>query len=225
MLALILVCAIIALLLASPVTLRFRYDGQPRMRVWYLCFFYNIPLDSEQKARKQRKKSPKEKRKKKKEEQAKKADPFRALVEKKGLLAAVSDICGTVHLLLERAARLFSHVRVVRLRLKSSVGGSDAAQAAVLCGGVCAAVYPLLGFASALVHLRAPYIDIQPNYHSSDWSVQADCKLRVALWWFLAAGGAAAWALIQSKVKQSKVHQFRAAPSRQKKKQSKKGGV
>lgn len=225
MLIFAIVCAAVIALLASPVTLRFRYDGTPRMRVWYLFLFYNIPLNKEQKVRKRRRQSPKKQRRKNKQEKAKKADPFRALVEKEGFLGAVSDICGTLKLLLERAERLFSHVRVPKLFLSISTGGADAAQAAILCGGVCAAVYPLLGFASALVHMRSPHIDIAPDYNSPDWSVRADLKLRVSLWWFVLAGGAAAWALIQNKVKESQVNQTRATPPRGKNKRSKKGGV
>ena len=225
MLVCFIVCAALALLLASPVTLRFRYDGFPCMRVWFLCFFYTIPMDKRQKAVKQAKKPAKKGRKKKKEAAEKKADPFRALVDKKGLPGAVSDVCDMVRLLLERAARLLSHVRVPRLVLKASVGGSDAANSAILCGGVCAAVYPLLGFVSALVHMRAPQIDIAPNYESRDWSVQADVKARVALWWILAALTGALWVLIRSKVKQSKANQARAARPQAGKTQSKKGGV
>ena len=211
------VCVVLALLLAAPVTLRFRYDGKLRMRIWYLCFFYTVPLKQSPEGQKEKRKKPE-----KRDSNVKKKDPFRALVDKQGLIGAVSDLCGTLRLILERALRLFSHVRVPRLRLCVSTGGKDAAQAAILCGGVCAAVYPLLGFASSVVHMRRPQIDIQPDYTSSDWSARADVKARIALFWCLAAGVSALWALIQSKQKQFKKIETRPAKPGAK---SKKGGV
>ena len=75
-----------------------------------------------------------------------------------------------------------------RLRLSITVGGTDAAQTAILCGGVCAAVYPLLGFTSALMQMHSPHIEIQPDYTCGDWSAHCDVKARVALWWLLVAG-------------------------------------
>lgn len=225
MLVFLIVCAALALLLASPITLRFRYEDFPRLRVWFLCFFYTIPLDKKQKAKKQSKESPKKRRKKKAAKQEKKTDPFRALVEKKGLAAAIGDLCGALRLIFERAARLCSHVRIPRLRLSITVGGTDAAQTAILCGGVCAAVYPLLGFTSALMQMHSPHIEIQPDYTCGDWSAHCDVKARVALWWLLVAGVSALVALIGSKIQPSNVHQTRATPPRDRKKQSKKGGV
>ena len=213
MLIFFIVCAALALLLASPVTLRFRYDGSPRMRIWYLCFFYTVPLDKALP-----KKPSGQGRKKAGGKAAKKSDPFRELVDKKGLSAALGDLCDALKVILKQAARFLAHVRVPRLSLMASVGAEDAAQAAIRCGEVCAAVYPLLGFASAWMKIRPPHIDIQPDYTSPSWSARVDLKARVALWWVLVAGVAALWALVRSKVKQSKANQPRAVSSRDGKK-------
>ena len=195
MLIFFIVCAALALLLASPVTLRFRYDGSPRMRIWYLCFFYTVPLDKALS-----KKPSGQGRKKAGGKPAKKSDPFRELVDKKGLSAALGDLCDALKAMLKQAARFLAHVRVPRLSLTAS------------------AVYPLLGFASAWMKIRPPHIDIQPDYSSPSWSARVDLKARVALWWVLVAGVAALWALVRSKVKQSKANQPRAVSSREGKK-------
>lgn len=209
MLIFFIVCAALALLLAAPVTLRFRYDGSPRLRIWYLCFFYTVKWD------KAGAKNPSGKRPKKaKGKPPKKSDPFRELVDKKGLTAALGDLCDTLKTLLKQAARFLTHVRIPRLSLSATVGAEDAAQAAIRCGEVCAAVYPLLGFASALMKIRPPHIDIQPDYTSPSWSAHLDLKARAALLWVLVAGISALWALIRSKVNQTKVNQTRATAPR-----------
>ena len=200
LLAIILLC--LFLLFLCPVTLRFRYDGTPHAKIRYLFFFYTLPLDKPQKKKKEKKKkapsAPSQE-----ESQEKKKGSFGKMVEQKGLVGAVSEVADVLRLLLQKAARLLSHARVPRFSLTARIGGEDAAQAAINFGGVCAAVYPLLGFASALMRFRSPHLDLRPDYESKDWSASADITLRIALFWIPAVGISALWALFKNKIKQA----------------------
>ena len=227
------VCGVLALLLLWPVTLRFRYDDRPRLWAWVLFVRINIPLggtDKPAKPVKQKKKGkPKPDRK---ESSADKADdgkknPFAAMVEREGFVGAVGEIAGILRQLLQKVMRLVSHIRIPRLRLALTVGGPDAAQAAIRHGQVCTAVYPLLGLCSALMQMRPPQISVEPDFTADRWAVEADVTLRLAPLWVITAGISALWSLIRfywQNVRSSSAAKPRGASSPTKT-PSRKGGV
>lgn len=131
--------------------------------------------DAEKKAEKA------EKKRKKKEEQAKltKAEKKAIKAKKKASRPPIPDIIS----LFFKVIRLFFsgflshfHFHIARVRLK--IGGSDAAQTAMLYGIISTAAYPILSFLdkhSNLHGMKNADIDISPDFLSEE--ISADIKI------------------------------------------------
>ena len=176
------VLALLILLLLGRVSLAIRYDTGLSVTLGWLFFRGTLYPKKKDKGKK------KTKRGQAKESVRKemKPDPFRQLVEERGIAAAVGEVCGLMRAVLSRFGRLLSHVKADPLELELTVAGEDAAATAVEYGGVCALVYPLIGAVWSAVRVGRFRADIRPDFDGGQWSARLRVRLRLrpifALW-------------------------------------------
>lgn len=200
------IIALILLLLICPVRFKFSYDDELKVSAGYLFLKYSI-VPARPKSAKKIKKQKKEKLTKEKDSSFKeiKKNPFKKMVEEDGFAAAISETCRLIKLLLNRLRILLSHTVIKKLRLSISVGGDDAADTAIQYGGVCAAVYPLVGIAASFVKLQGQQIDIAPDYSESKSEIKIAFTAKLRLFHILSAAIYAAVKYIKIKLENTKI--------------------
>lgn len=171
------VLAVLALLLLSSAVLTVRLDENFTLYIRYLFIRIRLYPQKEQRAKK---KDAGGQTKKEKADKPKKPNPFQRLVEEKGFLEAVGQLCEIAKEAMARLSQLLRHVRICPFRLEITAGGEDAAETALIYGGICAAVYPVLGTLCSLSHVRRFETDIHPDFDGgkSYARLLAKCRLR-----------------------------------------------
>ena len=81
--------------------------------------------------------------------------------ESEGISDSVNKVVTVISLLLGQLVWLLSKIRVNRFHILAICGGSDAADAAMEYGYVCAAVYPLVGYIDTHLNTKKNATDIQ----------------------------------------------------------------
>lgn len=170
------VLALLALLLFSSVVLTVRLDDDFTLYIRYL--FVRIRLYP-QKEKRAKKEADGGQTKKKKAERPKKPNPFQRIVEEKGFLEAVGQMCEIAKEVMARLRQLLRHARIYPLRLEIAAAGEDAAETALTYGGICAAVYPMLGTLYTLAHVRRFEADIHPDFDGGKSYVRLLAKFRL----------------------------------------------
>lgn len=187
------ILALIVLLLALPLRIYLRYAPEQgfQFRVKYL--FLTLADSSKETQPKPEKPSGKKKPAAQKKKGGGKATEtlldflglkdvssklnFKRAVADKGLLATVSDVTASVRDLLSRIGRLVKKSVFKRFDLRVTVGDSDAADAAMHYGTVCAAVYPLLTLLDGAMKFKKRTVDIRCNFEQDDITAAFDGQL------------------------------------------------
>ena len=169
------VLALLALLLLSSVNLTLRLDQDFTLYVRYL--FIRIRLYPQ----KEKKEKDEGGGKRAKKEKGKKPNPFRRMAEEEGFLAAVGRICEIAKEMINRLNRLLRRVRISPFQLEIAAAGEDAAETALIYGGVCAAVYPVLGALCSLSRVRRLEAELHPDFDGGKSRVRLffTCRLRL----------------------------------------------
>lgn len=187
--------ALIALLLSSPVSVRFFYRDTPTLilRVWgYPIKVLPRPPAGEAPA----KATPDIQKDTKQKEKSSFLDELQASFKEDGV-GAILHWMGELAEILKRAlGRLLRAVTLKELRLEMRISGEDAAAAATNYGKVCAVFYPLLGAVSTGIRIKKHDIDLRPDFMEEGSAVFLDITARISLWRLAGAALAAGFSLL-----------------------------
>lgn len=183
----LLVIGVLALLLALPVRVWLRYDGQLAVRVSYLFFGATVvpappKKEKPESAAKAAKKA--QKAAKKEAKKAQKAEKAAAEGEKKSSVDTALEYMDMVPSLLKslgRAAKfLLRHITVKPLILRLVIAKGDAAETGIAYGKANQVVYTAYALLSQAMRLRRVEIAIKPDFLADEGSVYAEGILRVS---------------------------------------------
>lgn len=204
MTALIVILAIVLfllLLMLLPLTLYISFEDKLCLKLGYL--FIKIQLFPE-KPKKKKKKQPDKKPQKaqKPKEPAQEENKLKEILAKTGVSGFIEIIYEIARIVGAGAMGVVRHAVITRLKLDVDCGGEDAADAAISCGYISAAVYPALGIIlSAVKDYKNTQVSINPDYDSEEKKVKLDCSVRVKPWWLIVSAVKTAAGLIKEALK------------------------
>ncbi len=174
--------AFIALVLSSPVTVRFFFRDTPELilRVWGYPIRL-LPRATEQELQKKQKK------------QTQKTDKPSLLSElqmslKEDGIGTILQYMGDLADILKRTTgKLLRAVTVKNFQLHMRISGEDAAAVATNYGKVCAALYPLLGVLTSGIRFKKHDVELHPDFLQEGNAVLLDVAARVSLWKLMGA--------------------------------------
>ena len=127
----------------------------------------------------------------------------RRALDEKGLCQMLSEIVAAVKNLFVRIGHLIGKARFRRFDLQILVGDSDAGDAALNYGKVCAIVYPLLDSLKPVRTCKKRRIDLRCDFLSEESVVRFGGRLHYRPWHFVAFLGGLIWNNIKRRVKGS----------------------
>lgn len=172
------ILAFLALLLHIPIVFYLSYEDSLKIKIRYLFFSYQV-VPPKEKKKKAKKKQP-AKQTEKKEENGKKS-ALRQILEQKGLSGFLTMLKQMAEVALGSAKKLLRHMVVKKLWLRLTVVGEDAADTAILYGGVCAVVYPALGALMAQTRCEKPDIQIEAGFQAPKTEIHFQVKAKLKL--------------------------------------------
>ena len=200
MLALWIVLAIVALLgllLLLPLQIVLRYD--PEGGFSYRVRLLFVPLIRSD--RPENAKKPAAPKKEQPEEQKKSAVPdllaflglgeintkarAKAAIAERGLTAVLGDVLAAIKTLLVRTGKCLGSGVFQRFFLTVTIGGDDAADAAISYGTACAAVYSLVTLLEQSMTVRRRRVAVTIDDTQESGSVSLDLALRYRVWHLL----------------------------------------
>ena len=204
--------ALMVLLLALPLYINADYDEEFRLSIQYEWLRFQL-IPKEENGRKPKRLYTAKKKKAKPD--TKKEGSFSALIKNQGVGGAVSLIWRVVKLAGGAFHKTLRGVAGLRFDLTVSVGGEDAAEAAVSYGRTCAVIYPAVGMVASQMKYMNHNIDIHPDFDSEDTKFTLSARFRVipmlALGHFLAAAIKLLWGVIMDKVRESSAQALQEA--------------
>lgn len=115
---------------------------------------------------------------------------------------AVGRLTELLRELMRRTAWFVRRSTLARLELTVTVGGADAADAALTYGGLCAAVYPLVSWATAQFRrVRRQQVEIRCDFDSTAVTAVAEVWVSVTPWRSLWAAWGLLWTFIKKQTK------------------------
>lgn len=196
------IAALIGLLLLLPLQIALRYDpdGGFSYRVRLLFFPLVRSGRPKQKTPKQAKKAAAPE-KKPPEGQKKSALPdllallglgeintkerAKAAIAQRGLSAVLSDVLAAIRRLLAQTGRCLGSGVFQKLFLTVTIGGDDAADAAISYGTACAAVYSLVTLLEQSMTIRHRCVAVEIDDTQEQSSIRLDLALRYRVWQLL----------------------------------------
>lgn len=175
---LLIVLSLLAFFLLMPVFVEVIIADEVKITVSYL--FVKKQVNKKENPVSNPTESADEDKKEKKKKKKQKKNYVRELIEEKGLAAAISDIIFLLKSAFKRVLWVLGKFRVVKFRLDICVADNDAATAAIHYGGVCAVVYPALGFLhSCLTFKCKENIGVFCKYDNSESKIDLHAKLYI----------------------------------------------
>ncbi len=167
----------LALLLSSPVSLRFYYNETPLcvLRVWGVPFRL-IPREQKQKAIPQ--KAVAKETKKPSAVLSKLQDSFK----QDGVAATLLWLGEVAKLLTTSVGKVVCGIKIRLMRVELRIGGEDAAAAAIRFGEVCAVLYPLLSVIGCHLRIQKRDVEIRPDFEGKGTAALLDIRCSVSLW-------------------------------------------
>ena len=194
------IVALLGLLLLLPLQIVLRYDPENG-------FFYRVRLLFVTLVRSDRQKEPKEEKKpaapkkEQPEKQKKSAVPdllallglgeintkerAKAAIAERGLTAVLGDVLAAIQTLLARTGKCLGSGVFQRFFLTVTIGGDDAADAAISYGTACAAVYSLVTLLEQSMTVRRRRVNVAIDYLQESSRVSLDLALRYRVWHLL----------------------------------------
>lgn len=155
--------------------------------------FSLFPMEKKTKAVK---KEEKKEKKKKPKETSKKEKP-KEETPKEALVSSVSDGIDLFRRILSPVGKFIRRIRVTRLTVRCTVGGSDAAQTAVQYGRMNGYIYGGLALLSEMFRVRVQEITVSPDFLSQTTQLTFSFELRVSVFSLLLAAFSAAGAFFR----------------------------
>ena len=164
------------ILLLCPVHVSMHFEDELSAKVRYLFISYKIfPRPKKAEAEKE------EKVQEKKETDNDAKSRIRGIIKQKGLSGFLNIIKEFASIATGTAKKLFSHMVIDYISTDISVADEDAAQTAILFGGVCAVVYTPIGVLVNNVKCKQYHINIVPNFQAKACKIRFDFKAHILL--------------------------------------------
>lgn len=168
----------LALLLSSPVSLRFYYNETPLcvLRVWGVPIRL-IPRKEKKTAAKTTATT---------ENTSKKPSAvltrLQESFEQDGVAATLGFLGEAAKLAATTTGKLLCGIRVRLMRIELRISGEDAAAAAIHFGEVCAVLYPLLSAITCHLRIRKREVEVRPDFEGQGTAALLDIRCGISLW-------------------------------------------
>ena len=194
------IVALLGLLLLLPLQIVLRYD--PENGFFYRVRLLFVPLvRSDRQKEPKKEKKPAAPKKEQPEEQKKSAvsdllaflglgeintkERAKAAIAERGLTAVLGDVLAAIQTLLVRTGKCLGSGVFQRFFLTVTIGGDDAADAAISYGTACAAVYSLVTLLEQSMTVRRRRVAVTIDDTQENGSVSLDLALRYRVWHLL----------------------------------------
>lgn len=158
-------------LLLFPVHVFLWFETELHVRVRYLFFRYTaLPRPAEKEP------EPAAEKNKEKTEKNETKSKIREIIEQKGLSGFVGILKELASVAAGTAKKLFSHMVIDLLYADVTVSDEDAAQTALLYGGVCAAVCGSAGALLSCMKCRCYHINVAPDFQAKQPVVKFELR-------------------------------------------------
>ena len=197
------IVALLGLLLLLPLQIVLRYDPEDGFYYRVRLLFFTLVRSDRQKEPKEEKK-PAAPKKEQPEGQKKSTVPdllaflglgeintkerAKAAIAERGLAAVLGDVLAAVKTLLARTGKCLGSGVFQRFFLTVTIGGDDAADAAISYGTACAAVYSLVTLLEQSMTVRRRRVNVAIDYLQESSRVCLDLALRYRVWHLLRYG-------------------------------------
>lgn len=153
----------IFLLLLCPVRVRLDYTDKLSVMIHFLFLKFRISPPDKEKIEKEGKKKASKTATGPKGEKKKKNFLY-TLYKEEGFSGALHFLKAIADILKDAAIGILSHLVIRLMDVRLIIAGEDAANTAVLYGGVCSAVFPLLSWICSCAKVRKYHADIHPDF-------------------------------------------------------------
>lgn len=197
---LIILLAVICTILFSKIKIRIFFSEDGIITVKYLFFKYEYFFKDKSGGKISKKKS---KKKSKKDKATEKDNNYiKKLFKENGILDGACELISIIKLIFEKIILLLSKLEVAKLDLFAEFSEGDAAGTAITYGGVCAFLYPVIGWINATCKVKKQNIDVHTLYTDQkviNFRFEAVLKVKAISLVFVAASFL--WSLLKDKFK------------------------
>ncbi len=176
------------ILLLCPVHLYATFENEFRTKVRYLFITYKVYPQPEE-TKPEQAQEVKEKKEKQAENDAK--SRIRGIIEQKGLSGFLEILKEFASIATGAAKKLFVHFIIDYISTDVSVADEDAAQTAILFGGICAAVYTPMGMLVNNLKCKEYHINIVPNFQAKECKIRFHFRAHISLLFLISSSLAA----------------------------------
>lgn len=189
------VVLLICLILFCSVSAQISITDDVTLRLGYLFYSKNIPLNK-----------PKPKKSKSDVDVKKERSAIKKMIDEKGLRNTVIELIEVVKVLLQKLGSLAKHIRVKRFNLTVIVAAEDPATTGIEYGALCAVVYPFLGVLKNTLKFneKKANVSLNANFENKQQEFKFSAKLKVKLWFVLIAAVGALLVLVKSNLIKTK---------------------
>lgn len=200
-LIIIILLAVICIILFSKIKIRIFLSENGYISVNYLFLRHRFHLND-----KFNKEILKKSNKNKKGNTNKKDNNYvKKLFKQKGVLDGTVEILSIIKLVFKKLFKFFKKIDIVFLNLSLKFSEGDAAATSITYGGICAVVYPLIGWINAFSEIKKQKVDIQAVYTEQkqfDFCFEAVLNVKfVSLIWVVISFF---WSVFKTKINISK---------------------
>ncbi len=176
------------ILLLCPVHLYATFENEFSAKVRYLFITYKVYPQPEE-TKPEQAQEVKEKKEKQAENDAK--SRIRGIIEQKGLSGFLEILKEFASIATGAAKKLFVHFIIDYISTDVSVADEDAAQTAILFGGICAAVYTPMGMLVNNLKCKEYHINIVPNFQAKECKIRFHFRAHISLLFLISSSLAA----------------------------------
>lgn len=189
------IVALIVILLLLPINAKLEYSSGGYVLIKYLFFKYEIPLKDWQ--NKEDEIEPQNETKDKDEE---KTSFLKNLVNKKGIVEAVSILVDSLKTLILAVLDFCGNVKVSDFRFSLTVGQGDAAETGIVYGACSAVCYTALAALNAVFEIDNQKIDISADFDHEVLDVRLYAVMKITLFKAIKAAIRALLTLSKAKI-------------------------
>ncbi|HEX2985565.1 MAG TPA: DUF2953 domain-containing protein [Caproiciproducens sp.] len=171
------------ILLLCPLSVSVVFKSELVVKIRYLFFHYQLYPRPEEPIKEQKKAA--EKKEKNDNEAAK--SKIRGILEQKGLSGFLDIIREFASIATGAAKKWFSHMVIDNIYMDITVADEDAAQAAILYGAVCSAVYAPLGIILNNFKCKGYHINVVPDFKTHECKIYFNFKAHMILLFLVSA--------------------------------------
>lgn len=188
-------------------------DGEFQLRFRYGPLSMPVYPQPERPPKPARKDAAPKKPARRKKKKAKQAPPAQKPVRKQQ--GDLGELWQIIRSLLPPLGKLLTGIRITRLQVQLSVGGTDAADTAIRYGQACALVHGSFAALSGMMPVQADRIEVGWDYLHSGITEEVSLELRIRLGQVVAQVLRGLWQLVTAIVRKSGENGLKSAPAAQ----------